>query len=119
MSSQEEFVQYKQMLHQQKSELLHNFQTNFQSAIPNGEALMSKLEDILNVMEALTTSIANHIHEANHLTSISFAVNQVQAQILDDVLHGVDDGALEAGLEVMEQLGLLLVDHLLVLDIFS
>lgn len=80
MSSQEEFIQHQQMLHQQQSELLQNFQSNLQSATPNGEALLSNLENILNVIEARTTSIASHLHQANHLTSISAAVNQVQTQ---------------------------------------
>jgi len=80
MSDQESFIQHQQLLHQQQSAILSNMQENIQSPAPNAESILTNLRDIMSIIETRTNSIANHLHQANQLTSLSDAVNMVQAQ---------------------------------------
>lgn len=80
MSDQDAFLQHQQLLHQQQSALLNSMQENIQSSTPNAESILTNLRDIMAVIETRTNSIASHLHQANQFTSLSDAINLVQAQ---------------------------------------
>lgn len=80
MSDQESFIQHQQLLHQQQTAILSNMQENIQSPAPNAESILTNLRDIMSIIETRTNSIANHLHQANQFTSLSDAINMVQAQ---------------------------------------
>ena len=80
MSSQDEFVQQQQMLHQQQSNLLNNMHQHVNNPNADPAEVLTTLHNILNVMDARSNSLSAHYSQASRLSSLSDAVNIVQAQ---------------------------------------
>ncbi|KAG0346099.1 hypothetical protein BGZ54_005343, partial [Gamsiella multidivaricata] len=83
MSAQDEFTQHQQLLQQQQANLLGALQNHAQDPNTTPDAFVNHLRELLSVIDARTNSIASHLQQANHLTTLSEAVNVIQVQNQD------------------------------------
>jgi len=109
MSNSDDFVQHQQMLHQQQSTLLNNMQNHLNDPNVDSAELLTTLTNMMQVMDARSNSLSAQYSQASRFSSLSDAVNIVQAQNQEALLQ--QNAMIASMQEVVHQLSEKAVNH--------